>query len=149
MKINVGGICLETPKVIVFLKSPWRANALEHKLFESVSTLKGLKAEEVQDELRITLKDEEKFQTVLENWTRILKGWQEDAVLGMEHRAWCWLFEGDTDADGYDHHGTPASLWMLVRVIIEHAEMNPDVPKLEHIDLESFGIEIKNLAATR
>jgi len=33
MKVNISGVCIETRKIVVYLKSPWRANALEHKLF--------------------------------------------------------------------------------------------------------------------
>jgi len=144
MKVNISGVCIETRKIVVYLKSPWRANALEHKLFEAARQIPEVQVEESQAEYKIVLKNIEKFQTLLESCTRILKGWQEDADLGTERRFWCWLFEGDADASGYDHNGNPASIWIFVRAIIEHAEHSMDAPKVEHVDLESFNFELTN-----
>ena len=36
MRVDFYGLILETPRVTVYLWSPWRAAALEHRLFESI-----------------------------------------------------------------------------------------------------------------
>jgi len=105
------GLIFETPCVVVHLYSPWRASALENKLFENIR--------------------------------RSLKGWQEDADLGLERRFWYWHVEGDVDADGYDHTGESASLWVLISAVLERAEIGPDISKIEPIEFEHFCIQIQ------
>ena len=34
MRVDFYGLAFETPRVTFYLRSPWRAAALEHKLFE-------------------------------------------------------------------------------------------------------------------
>lgn len=143
MQVNLMGLIFETPCVIIHLYSPWRATALENKLFESIRQIPGLQTEETQDDLLIQIRDLKIWKNVLENCVRILKGWQEDADLASERRFWCWLLEADVDADGYDHSAEPASIWVLIRAILERAEISPDVSKVEPVDLESFCIQIQ------
>src|SRR5271155_2190378 len=111
MRIDIYGLALETPRVTVHLWSPWRATALEHRLFEVVRQLPGANFEEVTDELRVHLTDAKSFRGAMQAAARVLKGWQEEADASQERRSWWWLIEGDSNADGYDHNGDPFTLW--------------------------------------
>src|SRR5208282_5424213 len=112
------------------LWSPWRATALEHRLYEAVRQLPRTEAEQAADEWRVVVRDPKTWRTALQAVSRVLKGWQEEADPGSERRSWRWLVEADTDADGYDHSGERASL----------DRGAPDEPeKGEDIDLEGFG----------
>jgi hypothetical protein len=141
MRVDFYGLAFETPRVTVHLWSPWRASALEHRLFEAVRSLPRTHLEEGPDEWRVHVTDPKTWRLTLQAVTRVLKGWQEDADPGSERRSWRWLIEGDTDADGYDHNRESASLWGIVRVTLDRGSIEePD--RGEDIDLEGFGVRI-------
>ena len=141
MRVEFYGLIFETPRVTFYLWSPWRAAALEHRLFEAIRALPRLQREEAADEERLHLDDAKTFRAALQAVARVLKGWQEEADPGSERRSWRWLVEGDTDADGYDHTGEPVSLWGFLRVALERG--GPGEPdKGEDIDLEGFGLQV-------
>jgi hypothetical protein len=141
MRVEFYGLIFETPRVTFYLWSPWRAAALEHRLFEAVRTLPRTAVEEGLDELRLHVNDPKTVRTAVQALARTLKGWQEEADPGSERRAWRWLIETDTDPDGYDHNGEPVSLWGFLRVSLERG--GPGEPeKAEDIDLEGFGMQI-------
>src|SRR5262249_3078949 len=104
MRVDLYGLAFETPRATVYLWSPWRASALEHRLFEAVLQVPGLRAEQEADEMRVDITDAKTWRGALQGVCRVLKGWQEEASdTGNERRAWRWLIEGDTDDHGYDH----------------------------------------------
>jgi hypothetical protein len=141
MRIDFYGMVFDTPRVTFHLWSPWRATALEHRLFDVIRQLPGTEREEGPDELRIHVEDAKTFRTALQATARVLKGWQEEADPGSERRAWWWLIEGDTNADGYDHNGDPFTLWAFLRVVIDRS--GPGEPdKGEDIDLDGFWLRI-------
>jgi hypothetical protein len=141
MRFDFYGLAFETPRVIFHLWSPWRASALEHRLFDALKLLPRAEMEEGPDEQRISLADPKTCRIALQALSRVLKGWQEDADAGSERRIWRWLVEGDTDDAGYDHNGEPASLWCFLRVGLERG--GPGEPdKGEDVDLDGFGLEI-------
>jgi hypothetical protein len=124
------------------LWSPWRAAALEHRLFEAVRALPRVEMEEGPDEARLHVDDAKTCRAALQSVSRVLKGWQEEADPGSERRSWRWLLEADTDTDGYDHTGEPVSIWGFLRVSLERGgPAEPD--KGEDIDLEGFGLEVR------
>jgi hypothetical protein len=94
------------------------------------------------DENRIHLHDSKNWQAALQGIARVLKGWQEEADPGRERRAWRWLLEGDTNDQGYDHNGEPASLWAFLQLGLDRAEPGENEEQLEQIDLNGFGIRI-------
>jgi hypothetical protein len=146
MRFDFYGLAFETPRVIFHLWSPWRASALEHRLFDALKLLPRAEMEEGPDEQRITLTDPKTCRIALQALSRVLKGWQEDADAGSERRIWRWLVEGDTDDAGYDHNGEPASLWCFLRVGLERG--GPGEPdKGEDVDLDGFGLEITGESA--
>src|SRR5262245_57872901 len=108
MRIDLYGMAFDTPRVTFYLWSPWRASALEHRLFEVVQEMPGVEAEQDADEMRLHLKEVKGWKTAVQGLCRVLKGWQEEADAGRERRNWRWLVEGDTDSSGYDHAGEPA-----------------------------------------
>src|SRR5262249_30986296 len=129
------------PCVTFYLWSPWRAAALEHRLFDAVYGLPGAKAESAPDERRVHVTDPKTWKAALQALARVLKGWQEDADPGGERRSWRWLLEGDTDADGYDTSGEPTTLWGFLQVSVDRG--GPGEPETgEDIDLEGFGFRI-------
>jgi hypothetical protein len=141
MRVDFYGLVLETPRVSVYLWSPWRAAALEHRLFEAMRTLPRVLLEQGPDEVRLHIDDPKTFRTALQAAERVLKGWQEEADPGSERRSWRWLLEGDTDADGYDHTGEPLSLWGFLRLGLERG-VPGEGDKNEDIDLEGFGLQV-------
>jgi hypothetical protein len=141
MRFEFYSLAFETPRVVFHLWSPWRATALEHRLFEALEHLPRVEVEEGPDEKRLALKDPRQCQSALQAISRVLKGWQEEAEAGTERRTWRWLLEGDTDYAGYDHNGEPASLWCFLRVGLERS-MPGEPEKAEDIDLDGFGLEI-------
>jgi hypothetical protein len=141
MRVDFYGLALETPRVTFYLWSPWRAAALEHRLFEAIRTLPRIELEEGVDELRLHVDDPKTCRSALAAVSRVLKGWQEEADPGSERRSWRWLLEGDVDADGYDHTGEPVSLWGFLRVSLERG--GPGEQKGEDIDLEGFGLQVE------
>jgi len=141
MRVDFYGVVFETPSVTFYLWSPWRAAAVEHRLFDVVRGLPRVVREESADELRLHLDDAKTCRAALQAIARVLKGWQEEADPGSERRSWRWLLEADTDADGYDHTGEPVSLWGFLRVSLERG--GPGEPdKGEDVDLEGFGLQI-------
>jgi hypothetical protein len=141
MRVEFYGLMLETPRVTFYLWSPWRAAALEHRLFEAVRGLARTEAEESADEVRVHIEDSKTCRHALHAVERVLKGWQEEADPTSERRSWRWLLEADTDANGYDHTGAPVSLWGFLRVALDRGGVGePD--KGEDIDLEGFGVQI-------
>jgi hypothetical protein len=141
MRFEFYGLAFETPRVIFHLWSPWRATALEHRLFDALRLLPRAELEEEGDEHRLGLTDPKTCRMALQAISRVLKGWQEEADAGSERRTWRWLMEGDTDDAGYDHNGEPASLWGFLRVGLERG--GPGEPdKGEDVDLDGFGLEV-------
>jgi hypothetical protein len=141
MRFDFYGLAFETPRVTVYLWSPWRASALEHRLFDVIRQLPQVTAEESSEGLRLHLEHPRQCRAALQAVARVLKGWQEEADPGSERRSWRWLLEGDTDADSYDHEGQPASLWAFLRLGLDRGgPAEPD--KGEDIDLEGFGMQI-------
>jgi len=148
MRVEFYGLHFETSQVTFYLWSPWRAAALEHRLFEAVRTLAHAAPEEGPDELRVTITDAKIWRAALQAFARVLKGWQEEADPGTERRSWRWLIEGDVDTDGYDHAGEPAGLWGFIRVSLDRG--GPGEPeKGEDIDLEGFGLRIAGMGRAR
>jgi hypothetical protein len=141
MRFDFYGLAFETPRVIFHLWSPWRATALEHRLFEALRQLPRAELEEGPDERRLVLSEPRSCRAALQAISRVLKGWQEEAEAGGERRTWRWLLEADTDEAGYDHNGEPASVWCFLRVGLERG--GPGEPeKGEDIDLDGFGMRI-------
>jgi hypothetical protein len=141
MRVDFYGLVFETPQVTFYLWSPWRAAALEHRVFEAVRALPRAEGEEGPDEVRVHVHDPKTARSALLAVERVLKGWQEEADPGSERRSWRWLLETDTDANGYDHTGEQTSLWGFLRVSLDRGGVGePD--KGEDIDLEGFGLQI-------
>ena len=141
MRIDFFGLAFETPHVTIHLWSPWRAAALEHRLFDAIRSLPRVTSDAGADEWRLHIGDPKTWRSALQTVSRVLKGWQEEADPASERRTWRWLLEGDCDADGYDHAGEAVSLWGFLRVSLERG--GPGEPdKGEDIDLEGFGLRI-------
>lgn len=141
MRFDFYGMAFETPLITFQLNSPWRAAALEHRLFEAVRSLPRTEVEMSGDEWRIHVKDSKTCRAAILSVARVLKGWQEEADPGAERRSWWWILEGDTNADGYDHTGEPTSLWGFLRVSLDRDRPGePD--KGEDIDLDGFSLRI-------
>ena len=148
MRVDFYGVIFETPRVTFYLWSPWRAAAVEHRLFDVVRGLPRVIREESADELRLHLDDSKTCRAALQAIARVLKGWQEEADPGSERRSWRWLLEADTDADGYDHTGERASLWGFLRVSLDRGTPG-ESEKCEDIDLDGFGLRIWGEEAAR
>jgi hypothetical protein len=141
MRIDFYGLVFETPRVTVYLWSPWRSSALEHRLFEAAVKLAGVRPEQEADEWRLEIKDAKVWQGILQAVCRILKGWQEEADPGQERRVWRWLLEADTDDHGYDHGGEPACMWAYLRLGLDRGGP-AEAEKGEDVDLNGFGVRI-------
>jgi hypothetical protein len=141
MRVDFYGLAFETPRVTFSLWSPWRASALEHRLFEAIQSLPGIEMAEEADERLAHITHPRTWRLALQALSRVLKGWQEDAAPGGESRSWRWLLEADTDADGYDHTGEEVSLWGFLRASVERGGPG-ESDKGEDIDLEGFGLRI-------
>jgi hypothetical protein len=141
MRFEFYGLSFETPRVTFYLWSPWRASALEHRVFEAIRVLPRVEVEKDADELRAHVADPKTGRAALQAVERVLKGWQEDADPGSERRKWSWLLEADTNTDGYDHTGEPLSLWGFLRASLERG--GPGEPdKSEDVDLDGFGLQV-------
>jgi len=57
MRVEFYGMTFDTPCVTYYLWSPWRSAAIEHKLFDAIKKLSGVRAEDVPDELRLHITD--------------------------------------------------------------------------------------------
>jgi hypothetical protein len=141
MRIDLYGLTFETPRVTCYLWTPWRAAALEHRLFEAVAAVAGGRPEQGPDGLSVEITDPKTWRAAVQSLARVLKGWQEEADPGGERRGWRWIVEGDTDAYGYDHAGEPACLWGLVRVSVDRGGPG-EGEKGEDIELEGFGVRV-------
>jgi hypothetical protein len=142
MRIEFYGLVFEAPRVTCYLWSPWRASALEHRLFEVVQKLPGVMLEEEPGELRAHLTEAKMVKSALHSVCRVLKGWQEEAAdAGRERRSWRWLLEGDTDDHGYDHAGEPACLWAFLRLALDRNGLEEN-EKAEDVDLNGFGLRV-------
>lgn len=141
MQIDFHGLAFDTPRVTCYLWSPWRASSLEHRLFEAIRGLTQATVDKAVDHWRLSIEDAKGFRGAIHAVARVLKGWQEEADPAGERRTWRWLFEGDTNDDGYDHAGDPISLWAFIRVGLDRG--SPDEPdKGEDIDMEGFSLRI-------
>jgi len=140
MQVDFHGLKLETAEVTCYLWTPWRASALEHRLFDAVRATPGVAMEQQPDELRAQIDNPKVWRQAQTAISRVLMGWQEEAADDhRERRSWRWLLEGDTDSHGYDHAGEPFSVWMYLRLAIDRG--SPDeAEKAEDIDLHGFGI---------
>src|SRR3989440_12838260 len=93
MRIDFYGMAFETPRVTFHRWSPWRAAALEHRLFEAVRSLPRLESEAGADEWRLHIDDPRSWRGAVQAVARVLKGWQEEADPASERRSWRWLLE--------------------------------------------------------
>jgi hypothetical protein len=141
MQVDLYGILIETPTVTLYLWSPWRASALEHKIFDAVAGLSGVTIERDADEVRLQIADAKTWKQALNGMCRVLKGWQEEAEQGRERRAFRWLLEGDVDDHGYDHSGEQAGLWAFLQLGLERGHFE-DPEKVETVDLGSIGVRM-------
>jgi hypothetical protein len=141
MRFEFYGLRFDAPRITFFMWSPWRASALEHRLFNVLRELPRVELEETPEELRLHIADPKTCRSALQAISRVLKGWQEEADPGSEQRRWRWLLEGDTDDAGYDHTGEPTCVWGFLRVSLERG--GPGEPdKGEDIDLDGFGLQV-------
>lgn len=142
MRVDLYGLNFETPHVTFYLWSPWRAAAIEHKLFEAICQLPQVQIEKGPDELRAEVGDAKSVKQALAVVERILKGWQEEASdAGGDRRVWRWLVEADTDAHGYDHNGERAAVWAFLRLSLERNGPG-ETERAEDIDLNGFGFRL-------
>lgn len=141
MRVDFHGLSFDTPRITFYLWSPWRAAALEHRLFDGVRQLPGVELEEDGDEVRAHIGDAKTWKLAMHAMSRVLKGWQEEADQGREKRTWRWLLEGDSDDHGYDHAGEPASLWGFLRLGLDRGNLE-EGEKGEDIDMNGFGFRI-------
>jgi len=143
MKIDLFGLSMDAPLVTFALWSPWRCSALEHKLFESLQGMPGVTVEAAPDELRINVSEQKVWKSAVQNLSRVMKGWQEEASDGgkEERRGWRWLVEADVDSAGYDMQGERASLWAYIRLALDRGGPG-EIDKGEDIDLNGFGVQI-------
>ena len=140
MRVDLFGLTMDAPGVTFYLWSPWRCSAIEHRLFDAIKGVPGAQQEPGPDELRVHVTDAKGWKQALQNISRVLKGWQEEAAdSGTDRRSWRWLIEADTDATGYDMNGERASFWAYVRLSLDRG--GPGEPeKGEDIDLNGFGV---------
>jgi hypothetical protein len=144
MRVDLYGLVFETGGVTFYLWSPWRAAAIEHRLFEAIRQLPHAQFETTPEELRAAVHDAKAVKQALLAVERILKGWQEEASdAGGERRVWRWLVEADTDSHGYDHNGERSSLWAFLRLSLERNAPD-ETEKGEDIDMNGFGLRIWN-----
>ena len=142
MRIDLYGLGFDAPSVTFYLWSPWRAAALEVRLFEAVGRLPGMAAETKGDEVRLQTNEAKSWRQSVQAIARVMKGWQEEADPGNEKRTWRWLLEADVDADGFDHYNERASFWAFLRVSIDRGSPG-EGEKGEDFDLECFGVCIQ------
>ena len=142
MQIDFYGLTFEASRVTFYLYSPWKASALEHRLFNEVKQLPGVHLEQQHDELRVQVTDVAVLKQALLNMSRLLKGWQEEAAgVGKERRIYRWLIEGDTDEHGYDHANEVACIWIYLRAGLDRGDFD-DAEPTEWLDLQSFGLRL-------
>jgi len=140
MRVELYGLVMDAVGVTVYLWSPWRCSALEHRLFEGVKVIPGVEFEAAEDELRLHISDPKVWKTATLTMERVLKGWQEDAVEGgTERRSWRWLIETDVDVNGYDLQGDKSCFWSFIRLSLDRGGPG-ESEKGEDIDLNGFGV---------
>lgn len=143
MRVDLFGLTMDAPGVTFYLWSPWRCAAIEHKLFEALKSVPNASVEASGDEIRLHISEAKGWKAALQNLSRVLKGWQEEASDGGkdERRGWRWLIEADTDASGYDMQGEKTSFWAYVRLSIDRGGPG-EAEKGEDIDLNGFGVQV-------
>lgn len=141
MRVEFYGLTFDTPCVTFYLWSPWRSAAIEHKLFDAVKKLSGVRGEDAPDELRLHIADAKTAKQAIQAVSRVMKGWQEDAEMGVDRRSWRWLIEGDSNADGYDALGEAFSVWGYLRLSLDRSGPG-ESEKGEDIDLDGFGMRV-------
>ncbi|MCE9562968.1 MAG: hypothetical protein K8U57_13070 [Planctomycetes bacterium] len=143
MRVDLFGLSMDTPGTTFYLWSPWRCSALEHKLFESLRAIPNASLEAAADEIRIHITDAKGWKAAIQNLSRVLKGWQEEASDGgkEERRGWRWLLEADVDAAGYDMQGEKASFWAYLRLSLDRGGVG-EAEKGEDLDLNGFGVQV-------
>jgi hypothetical protein len=143
MRVDLFGLTMEAPSVTFYLWSPWRCTAIEHKLFEALKSVPNATLEAAPDELRLHITENKSWRAAVQNLSRVLKGWQEEATDGGkdERRSWRWLLEADVDATGYDMAGEKASFWAYVRLSIDRGGPG-EAEKGEDVDLNGFGVQV-------
>ena len=65
MRVELYGLVMDSPCVTFYLWSPWRAAAIEHKLFEAMVPIPGAEIEKEPDELRLHIEDEKGWKIAL------------------------------------------------------------------------------------
>ena len=80
MQIDFYGLRFEASRITCYLWSPWRASALEHRLFNEVKQLPGLHLESQPEEMRLQIPDVKTWSQAMKNMSRLLKGWQEESA---------------------------------------------------------------------
>jgi hypothetical protein len=144
MRVDLYGLSFETAGMTFYLWSPWRAAAIEHRLFDAVRQLPQAETETSPDEHSVNFKDPKPVRLAFQAVERILKGWQEEASdAGGDRRIWRWLIEADTDAAGYDHTGDRASIWGFLRLSLERNAPG-EGERGEDIDMNGFGFRVWN-----
>jgi hypothetical protein len=143
MRVDLFGLTMEAPGVTFYLWSPWRCAAIEHKLYEALKAVPNATLEAAPDELRLNVTEAKGWRVALQNLSRVLKGWQEEAsdVGKDERRSWRWLLEADTDASGYDMQGEKTSFWCYLRLSIDRGGPG-EAEKGEDLDLNGFGVRV-------
>jgi hypothetical protein len=143
MRVELFGLTMETPAVTFYLWSPWRCSALEHRLFDAVKAVPHAELEAAPDELRLHISESKAWKAAIQNLSRVLKGWQEEAsdTGREERRTWRWLLEADVDANGFDMQGEKASVWAYIRLGLDRGGPG-EAEKGEDIDLNGFGVQV-------
>jgi hypothetical protein len=143
MRVDLFGLVMEAPGVTFYLWSPWRCSAIEHKLFDAIKAVPNASVEAMPDELRLHVTDAKGWRVAVQNISRVLKGWQEEAAdAGKdERRGWRWFLEADVDAGGYDMNGEKASIWAFLRLSLDRGGPT-EAEKGEDIDLNGFGVQV-------
>lgn len=141
MLLDFFGLSFEIPRATFFLWTPWRATALEHRLFDALLKLPRLEREDGPDGIRLHAADPRAWRAALQAISRVLKGWQEESAFGEERRTWRWFLEGDTDANGFNQAGESFSLWGFLQVSVDRGGVG-EQEKGEDIDLEGFGFRL-------
>jgi len=145
MRVELFGLCFETPGVTAHLWSSWRASTLETRMFDLLKALSPTVYEKSDDEHRLHIDDAKVWKTAMNTISRVMKGWQEEASdNGGERRSWCWMVEGDVGASGYDHTGEPANLWAFLRLTLD-LNRPGEAEKAEIVDLDNLGFCIWGL----
>jgi hypothetical protein len=143
MRVDLFGLTMDAPGVTFYLWSPWRCSFLEHKLFDAIKSIPNATVESGQDELKLAVTDQKAWKAAVQNLSRVLKGWQEEAAdTGREERrSWRWLLEADVDGSGFDMQGERSAFWAYVRLSLDRGGP-ADAEKGEDIDLNGFGIQV-------